>query len=252
MEGYVKSHTHNGIATITFFHPQSNSLPSHLLDQLTKEILLAGNDNAVKVIVLQSDGNDVFCAGGSFDEMIAIKDSETGLRFFSGFANVINAIRTAPKFVIVRVQGKVVGGGVGIVSACDYALGIESSSIKLSELAIGIGPFVIGPVVRRKIGVSAFSTLTINATEWKSAKWALEKGLYADIYSTPHELDKAVRTLIEKLSQSNPEAMKMLKKDFWTGTENWDTLLVHQAETVSKLALSNFFINALTQFKNKK
>ncbi len=251
MEGYVKSEIKNGIATITFFHPQSNSLPSVLLKQLTEAIHTNGINAEVKVIVLQSVGDAIFCSGGSFDEMLAIKDTETGEQFFSGFANVINAIRKIPKFVIARVQGKVVGGGVGIACAADYAVGLESSSIKLSELAIGIGPFVIGPVVRRKMGLSAFSSLTINATEWKSANWAREKGMYADVYKTTEELDAAIATLTDKLSRSNLEAMKMLKKDFWVGTENWDTLLSEQASTVSYLALSDFFVNALTKFKNK-
>ncbi len=252
MEGYVKSNIKNGISIITFFHPQSNSLPSVLLKQLTDEITKAGNDENVKVILLQSEGDGVFCAGGSFDEILAIQNAESAKLFFSGFANVINAIRKAPKFVIARVQGKTVGGGVGIACAADYTLGIDSASIKLSELAIGIGAFVIGPVVIRKIGQSAYTSLSINATEWRSAQWAMEKGLYADIYKTIEEMDTAIAALKEKLSKSNPEAMKMLKKDFWTGTENWDTILIEKAAIVSKLALSDFTIHALTKFKQKK
>jgi methylglutaconyl-CoA hydratase len=251
MEGYIKSITINEIATITFFHPQSNSLPGALLRQLAEEISKAGNDDNAKVIVLQSEGIGAFCAGASFDEMIAIKDFETGKIFFSGFAMVVNAIRNAPKFVIARVQGKAVGGGVGIASASDYTLGVETASIKLSELAIGIGPFVIGPAVSRKIGSSAFASLAINATEWRSAQWALEKGLYADIYKTVEEMDTAIASLTDKLSKSNPEAMKMLKKDFWAGTEHWDALLMEKAEIVSKLALSDFTINAINKFKKK-
>ena len=252
MEGYVQSDINNGIATITFFHPQSNSLPSHLLAKLTEEITKSGNDPVIKVIVLKSEGTGVFCAGGSFDEMLALKNTETAQLFFSGFANVINAIRKTQKFVIARVQGKVVGGGVGIACAADYTVGLETSAIKLSELAIGIGPFVIGPIVSRKIGRSAFSALTINATEWRTAEWAMQKGLYADIYKTTDEMDAVIKTLTDKLSKSNPEAMKMLKKDFWSGTENWDELLIHQAETVSKLVLSEFTIAALNKFKNKE
>jgi methylglutaconyl-CoA hydratase len=252
MEGYVKSNTINGVATITFFHPQSNSLPMHLLDQLTIEIEKAGNDINSQVIVLQSEGNGVFCAGGSFDEMLAIKEVVTGKVFFSGFANVINAIRKAPKFVIARVQGKVVGGGVGIACAADYTLGVESSSIKLSELAIGIGPIVIGPAVIKKIGLTAYTTLTINATEWKSAQWAMDRGFYADIFKSIDEMDVALAALTDKLSKSNPESMQMLKKHFWTGTENWDTLLIEKAEEVSKLVLSEYAVSALTKFKNKQ
>lgn len=252
MEGYVKSTTKNGVSTITFFHPQSNSLPLHLLDQLTTEIEKAGNDTNSQVIVLQSEGIGVFCAGGSFDEMLAIKDEVTGKIFFSGFANVINAIRKAPKFVIARVQGKVVGGGVGIACAADYTLGVESSSVKLSELAIGIGPIVIGPAVIKKIGLTAYTTLTINATEWKSAQWAMDRGLFADVFKSIEEMDAALTVLTDKLSKSNPESMKMLKKHFWKGTENWDTLLIEKAEAVSKLVLSEYAVTALTKFKNKQ
>ena len=251
MEGYVKSTISNGVGTITFFHPQSNSLPGKLLQNLAQEITRNGNDAAVKVIVLQSEGDKTFCAGASFDELISIKDFETGKKFFSGFAMVINAIRTAPKFVIARVQGKAVGGGVGIACAADYTLGLDSAAIKLSELAVGIGPFVVGPCVERKIGTSAFTSLSINATEWQTAEWAKNKGLYVDIYNSAEEMDAAIASLADKLSKSNPEAMKMLKNVFWSGTENWDTLLIERAEMSGKLVLSEFTINAINKFKTK-
>lgn len=249
--GYVKSSNINGIATITFFHPQSNSLPGILLNQLAEEISKAGKDNNVTVIVLKSAGDKVFCSGASFDELITIKDLEAGKKFFSGFAMVINAIRTVPKFVIARVQGKSVGGGVGIASAADYTLAIDTASIKLSELAVGIGPFVVGPPVERKIGTAAFTALTINATEWQTASWAKEKGLYMDIFKNVEEMDNAIVVLADKLSKSNPEAMEMLKKIFWKGTENWDTLLIERAEMSGKLVLSDFTINAINKFKSK-
>ncbi len=248
---YVKSNSVYGITTITFFHPQSNSLPSTLLSSLAEEITKAGNDSNVKVIILKSGGDSTFCAGASFDELISIKDFETGKKFFSGFAMVINAIRKAPKFVIARVQGKAVGGGVGIACAADYTLAMDFSVVKLSELSIGIGPFVVGPAVERKIGVAAFSALSINAFEWHCAEWAKGKGLYADIFKTVEELDAAIAVLADKLSKSNPEAMEMLKKVFWKGTENWDTLLVERAEMSGKLVLSEFTVNAINKFKTK-
>src|ERR1044071_2629580 len=190
MEAFVRSENKNGIGTITFFHPQSNSMPGTQLRNLAAEVEKLGKDNNVKVIVLKSEGEKAFCAGASFDELISIKDIETGLKFFSGFAMVINAMRKAPKFVIARVQGKAVGGGVGIASAADYTFAVEGASVKLSELAVGIGPFVVGPAVERKIGKSAFCQLTIDATEWHSAQWAKEKGLYAEIFSSAVEMDK--------------------------------------------------------------
>lgn len=250
-KGYVSSSLENGILTITFFHPQSNSLPRELLYTLAAEITSAGNNNAARVIVLKSDGEGAFCAGASFDELVAIKDFETGKKFFSGFAMVINAIRKAPKFVIARVQGKAVGGGVGIACAADYTLAVDVAAVKLSELAVGIGPFVVGPAVERKIGASAFTSLSINATEWQSAEWAKNKGLYADVYKTKEELDVAINALATKLAKSNPEAMEMLKKVFWRGTENWDTLLIERAEMSGKLVLSEFTVNAINKFKAK-
>lgn len=249
--GYVQSALENNIATITFFHPQSNSLPGRLLYQLADEITKAGNNTEARVIVLKSAGESTFCAGASFDELISIKDFETGKKFFSGFAMVINAIRKAPKFVIARVQGKAVGGGVGIASAADYTLAVDSASVKLSELAVGIGPFVVGPAVERKIGTSAFTSLSINATDWQSAQWAYNKGLYVNIFKTAEEMDAAIDTLAAKLSKSNPEAMELLKKAFWKGTENWDTLLIERAEMSGKLVLSEFTVNAINKFKAK-
>ncbi len=251
MEPFVRSEIKNGIGTITFFHPQSNSMPGTQLRNLAAEIEKLGKDDNAKVIVLKSEGDKAFCAGASFDELISIKDIDTGLKFFSGFVMVINAMRKTPKFIIARVQGKAVGGGVGIASSADYTFAVDSASIKLSELAVGIGPFVVGPAVERKVGTSAFCQLTINATEWQSAQWAKEKGLYAELFSTIEDMDKGIDVLATKLATSNPEAMSMLKKVMWQGTENWDTLLVERAGMSGTLVLSEFTINAINKFKGK-
>lgn len=251
MEGTIKSNIENGVGTITFFHPQSNSMPGTQLRNLAAEIEKLGKDSQVKVIVLKSEGNGAFCAGASFDELISIKDKETGLTFFSGFAAVINAMRKAPKFIIARVQGKAVGGGVGIAASADYTFAVQGASCKLSELAVGIGPFVVGPAVERKVGKAAFCELTINATEWRSAEWANQKGLYTNLYDNTGDMDKAIDSLVKRLAASSPEAMAMLKKVMWEGTENWDTLLIERAGMSGTLVLSEFTINAINKFKAK-
>lgn len=226
-------------------------MPGTQLRNLAAEIEKLGKDDAVKVIILKSEGEKAFCAGASFDELISIKDLETGKTFFSGFAMVINAMRKAPKFIIARVQGKAVGGGVGIACSADYTFATEAASVKLSELAVGIGPFVVGPAVERKVGTSAFTQLTINATEWLSAQWAKEKGMYAELFPTAAEMDKGIDALAGKLAGSNPEAMAMLKKIMWEGTENWDQLLIERAGMSGKLVLSEFTVNAINKFKQK-
>lgn len=249
--GYVKAMTVNGISTIEFQHPASNSLPGSILKQLADTITALGKDNETKVIILKSAGDRAFCAGASFDELIAINDEATGKVFFSGFANVINACRTCPKLIIGRVQGKAVGGGVGVASAVDYCYATKHAAVKLSELAVGIGPFVVGPAVERKIGTSAMSQLAINATEWKSAEWAESQGLYAETFDTADELDEAIKTLSEKLASSNPEAMRLLKQIFWQGTEHWEELLAERAKMSGTLVLSDFTRNAINKFKAK-
>ena len=251
MSGFVNTKINDGVITITFHHPQSNSLPGTLLRKLAQEIEIAGNNHEGKVIVLKSEGDKAFCAGASFDELISISSFEEGKNFFSGFALVINAIRKVPKFVIARVQGKAVGGGVGIACAADYTLALDGSSVKLSELAVGIGPFVVGPAVERKIGTSAFAQLSINATEWRDVKWAYEKGIYCDYFDNINDLDEAVTLLAEKLSKSSPEAMSELKKILWEGTESWDDLLFQRAEISGRLVLSEFTKNAINRFKSK-
>ena len=240
-----------GIAHLEFFHPLSNSMPGKLLGELAQEIRSLGTNDAVKVIVLRSAGDRTFCGGASFDELVSIEDFETGKRFFSGFANVINACRTCPKLIIGRVQGKAVGGGVGLASATDYCFATKFADVKLSELAVGIGPFVVGPAVERKMGTSAMSQLAINATEFKSAHWAREKGLYTDVFDSIQDMDAAIDALANRLAASNPEAMRMLKEIFWRGTENWDTLLIQRAEMSGKLVLSDFTKNAIAAFKAK-
>ena len=249
MEGRVTTTIKEHIAFISFFHPQSNSLPGVVLRMLANEIELAGSHPEARVIVLQSEGEKSFCAGASFDELVSIENLEQGRHFFSGFAAVINAIRKAPKFVIARVQGKAVGGGVGIAAAADYTLATIHSSIKLSELAVGIGPFVVGPAVERKVGKSAFQQLAINATAWQTAEWSQAKGLYAEVFPSIPELDASLMSLAERLSVSSPEAMRLLKKVAWEGTDHWDTLLLERAEISGTLVLSDFTRNAITSFK---
>jgi len=249
--GYVKTEFHNGITSIEFFHPQSNSLPAKILDELAQAIHRAGNDDDTKLIILRSGGEKVFCSGASFDELVTIQNAEQGLHFFSGFAHVINAMRTCPKFIIGRIQGKCVGGGVGLVAAVDYPIATEHAEIKLSELAIGIGPFVVGPAVERKIGTSAFSQLAIDATMWRNADWAKRKGLFAEIHATIEGMDESIHRLSNHLVHSNPVAMAEMKKIFWKGTEHWDKLLYERAAISGKLVLSSFTKNAIEKFKAK-
>lgn len=237
-----------GIATITFFHPSQNSLPAALLDELTEKISSAGNNAQTRVIILKSGGDRTFCAGASFDELLQIKDKEAGAVFFSGFARVINACRKSPKIVLARVQGKAVGGGVGLAAAADYCLATEAASIKLSELAIGIGPFVISPAVTRKIGLPAFSQLTIRATDFQTAQWAMQKGLYNEVYADIAALDTALCALAEKLASYHPEALTGLKEILWEGTADWDELLTHRAAISGELVLSEFTQQALNTF----
>ncbi len=241
----------SGIATIEFGHPMSNSLPGKILRKLAETITEVSSNEAVKVIVLRSTGSKAFCAGASFDELIAISDLDTGKVFFSGFAQVINACRKSSKLIIGRVQGKAVGGGVGIASAVDYCYATTNADVKLSELAVGIGPFVVGPAVERKMGLSAMSQLAINATEWHSAKWAYDKGLYAQLFDSEDDMDEEIARLANVLAKSSPEAMAELKRVFWQGTEHWDQLLTDRAAISGTLVLSDFTVNAINAFKKK-
>lgn len=247
-QAYVTQTIHNKVATIEFFHPAHNSLPGDILAKLAHTIEEAGKNEEVLVIVLKSGGDRTFCAGASFKELIAIEDEKTGEKFFSGFANVINAMRKCPKFIIGRVQGKTVGGGVGLASAMDYCLATKFASIKLSELNVGIGPFVVGPAVQRKLGVSGMSQIAIDADTFYSAEWARQKGLYAHVYETAEELDHAVAEFAQNLCNYNPEAVKEMKQMFWRGTEDWDELLIERAKISGRLVLSSFTKEKLKRF----
>ena len=249
MNPNVNLSVNNRIGTIEFFHPKSNALPGDLLLQLTEAIIEAGERDDIRVVILKSSGNRAFCAGASFDELIKIEDISEGKAFFSGFSNVINAARKCPKFIIGRVQGKTVGGGVGLVSATDYCFATQFALVKLSELAIGIGPFVVGPAIERKIGMSAFSQLTINATGWQTAQWAKEKNLFAEIYDTVEEMDLAIEALVEKLAYFNPDSMRELKEIMWDGTDHWDELLMERAKISGKRVLSDFTLKTIAKLK---
>jgi methylglutaconyl-CoA hydratase len=250
MNPYVNQEIKNNIATIEFFHPEQNSLPADLLKKLSETITEVGNNNDVKVIILKSGGDRTFCAGASFQELIAIDNAEKGKIFFSGFANVINAMRKCPKFIIGRIQGKTVGGGVGIAAATDYCLATKFASIKLSELNVGIGPFVVSPAIERKMGVSAMSQIAIDANNFYDANWAREKGLFANVYESIEDLDKEVQKFAEHLCTYNQDAMIEMKKVFWRGTEDWDNLLAERAAISGRLVLSDFTKEKLKKFEN--
>lgn len=248
-EAYVQQEINKGISTIEFFHPAHNSLPGEILARLANTITEAGENEEVKVIILKSGGDRTFCAGASFNELININDAETGKIFFSGFANVINAMRKCPKFIIGRIQGKTVGGGVGVASATDYCMATKFAAIKLSELNVGIGPFVVGPAVERKLGLSGMSQIAIDANSFYDAEWAKQKGLYNQVYDSLEELDEAVHEFAEGLCNYNPEAMKEMKKVFWRGTEDWDELLAERAVISGRLVLSEFTKETLKRFE---
>lgn len=250
--GSVTSNLQDGISTISFYHPAQNSLPSDLLKQLCAAIEKAGNNPNTSVILLKSEGDRTFCAGASFDELVQIKNKTAGAEFFAGFARVINACRKSPKIIIARIQGKAVGGGVGLAAAADYCLAADAAAIKLSELAIGIGPFVISPAVIRKIGLPAFSQLTIRAVDFQAASWAKEKGLYNEVYPDINSMDAAMDALTQKLASYHPEALHGLKQILWEGTEDWDDLLAERAAISGELVLSDFTQNALKGFLDGK
>ena len=247
---FVRTDIQNNIATIRFFHPASNSFPSSQLANLAESISELNSNNDIHLIILKSEGEKAFCAGASFDELLNITNLEQGSLFFSGFANVINAMRKSNKLIIGRIQGKTVGGGVGLAAACDYTFATKAAAIKLSELAIGIGPFVIEPAVSRKIGKPALAEMTLDAENWKSADWAFENKLYTQLFDNVELMDDALEKFTKTLSSYNPEALTEMKKVLWEGTENWDTLLRERAAISGKLVLSKFTVNALNAFKN--
>jgi methylglutaconyl-CoA hydratase len=247
--GTIHTTIENSIATIIFHHPASNSFPSALLQKLTQVFSALSEDNTVKVILLRSKGEKAFCAGASFDELLTINNREVGIQFFMGFANLINSMRKCSKLIIGCVQGKAVGGGVGLASACDYVVATELASVKLSEFFIGIGAFVIEPAVTRKIGKASFSQLSMEASEWHSAEWAQEKNLYAKVVPTHSDMLIEGVKLASQLASYNPEALLEMKKVFWEGTENWDELLEERAQISGDLVLSDFTKDALTKFK---
>lgn len=249
--GNVELSINNNIGTIEFSHPKGNSLPGAILRKLAVTIEEAGSNDDIKVIVVKSAGEGAFCAGASFDELIAIEDFETGKQFFMGFALVLNAMRKSPKLIVVRVHGKTVGGGVGIAAAGDYTFAKKGASVKLSELALGIGPFVVGPAVERAVGTSAFSTMAVDATTWYDSTWATEQGLFNKEFETKEQLDQAVSDLANQLATTSPEAMEELKMVLWKGTEDWTELLDQRAEVSGRLVLSDYTKNFIKKFKSK-
>jgi methylglutaconyl-CoA hydratase len=251
-DGYVKVEAHSGVTTIEFFHPQRNALPASILADLVQQIHAAGTDDSSRVIILRSGGDMAFCAGADFNELLSLKDTTEGTTFFLGFANVINAMRKCPKLIIARIQGNCVGGGVGLAAAADYCIALENVQVRLSELSFGLGPFVVGPAIERKIGNAAFGQLAIDANMWRNADWAKRKGLFSEVHPGMEGMDESVDRLADSLVHSHPEAMKETKRMLWKGTDHWDELLKERAAISGRLVVSEFTRNAINTFKDRK
>ena len=247
-EGEVRVEVKDGVGAVEFFHPKGNSMPGALLRQLASEITALGEEPEVRVIVLRSGGTGPFCAGASFDELTRVSTPEEGREFFSGFSRVILAMIRAPKFVVTRVQGKAAGGAVGLIAASDYCMAVSGASAKLSELALGIGPFIVGAVIEKKMGLAGFSAMAVDA-DWREAAWCERQGLYARVCENVFELDSAVARLTGTLAVSNPEAMSELKRIFWAGTEGWDELLDERARMSGRMVLSEFTKRSIQKFR---
>lgn len=246
--GTVTSHVADGIGRVSFHHPKGNSLPGALLRELADTVTRVGADPGARVLLLSSGGTGPFCAGASFDELVSISNTTEGQEFFSGFSRVILAMLRVPKFVLVRVQGRAAGGAVGLIAASDLSFAVSAASAKLSELAIGIGPFVVGPVIERKIGLSAFGAMAVDA-DWRDAAWGERHGLYSRVFDDTAAMDAAVESELRKLAACNPDAMAQLKRIFWAGTESWDALLAERALMSGTMVLSDFTRHAIASFK---
>lgn len=247
--GTINTVIKDKIATISFHHPAGNSFPSHLLQKLTAELNTLSTNSDISVIVLMSEGNGAFCGGASFDELVSINELESGTRFFSGFANVINSMRKCSKLIVGRIHGKAVGGGVGLAAACDYTFATKDALVKLSELAVGIGPFVIAPAVERKVGLQGLTEMTLNPQTWKSAEWAEKQGLYANVSEDASQMDERIQTFCLRISNYNPEALADMKKVLWEGTDHWSSLLYERAAISGSLVLSDYTKNFLSEFR---
>ncbi len=237
-KGFVNQEIKNNISEITFGTQKSNSLPGEILELLAETILESGKDQSVKAILLKSEGEKAFCAGASFDELLEIEELEKSKIFFGGFAKVLNAMRSCGKLVIVRVQGKTTGGGVGIACAADYCFATKDSAMALTELNLGIGPFVIGPFVERKVGKSAYSAMSIDA-DFRSADWCEKHDVYHSVSENISEMDEEIKAFMEKLSTRSSEALALIKKVSWEGTEHFAQLMPERILMSASLILED-------------
>lgn len=238
MNEFVISEIKNNIAEITFGTPKSNSLPGAILEKLAQTILEEGVKKEVKAILIKSAGEKAFCAGASFDELLAIDELETSKKFFGGFAKVLNAMRNCGKIVVVRVQGKTTGGGVGIACGADYCFATKDAALALTEINLGIGPFVIGPYVERKIGKSQFSAMAIDA-EFRSAEWAEEHNIYHSVSENIAEMDIKLDDFLQKLSTRSDDALALIKKVSWEGTDYFNMLMPDRIHMSASLILED-------------
>ncbi len=238
MQPFVTSEIRNSISEITFGTPKSNSLPGEILEKLAQTILIEGKKEEVKAILLKSEGEKVFCAGASFDELLEIDELEASKKFFGGFAKVLNAMRSCGKIVVVRVQGKTTGGGVGIACGADYCFATKNAALALTEINLGIGPFVIGPYVERKIGKSQFSAMAIDA-DFRSAEWAEQHNIYHSVSETIAEMELKLGIFLDKLSARSDEALALIKKVSWEGTEHFEELMPERIHMSASLILED-------------
>ena len=250
MTDFVNAQVLNQISHIEFGTSKSNSLPGEILELLAQTILSEAAKVDVKAIVLKSSGEKAFCAGASFDELLQIDELEISKKFFGGFAKVLNAMRTCGKLVIVRVQGKTTGGGVGIACGADYCFATKDSSLALTELNLGIGPFVIGPYVERKIGKSEFTAMAIDA-DFRSAQWAERNHIYHVVSDSIEEMDEKLTVFLDTLASRSADALALLKKVSWEGSEHFEKLMPERIQMSASLILEDSAKENINKIKER-
>ncbi len=169
-----------GVATLTLDRPEKhNALSAQMIAELTQAAGQLANDDAVRVVVLAASGKS-FCAGGDLRWMRAQMAADPDTRFAEArkLAEMLNALNTLPKPLIGALQGNAFGGGVGMASVCDVAIGVESLKMGLTETRLGLIPATIGPYVIARMGEARSRRVFMSARLFEAAE-AVELGLLA-------------------------------------------------------------------------
>lgn len=251
-EKIVLTELRDGVLHIYLNKPEKhNALDSKLIKELT-DVFKSSLSDDIRIIVLSGKGKS-FCSGADLQWMKEIinYDFNDNIRESNELAELLYTINRHPKPVIALVKGAAIGGGAGLMSACDIIIAEENTKIGFTEVRLGLAPAVISPFVVARLGYAKAKELFLTG-EILNAKKAFDIGL-VNIVTDDSNLEFELNKIVEMLSNNSPNAIKQIKElIYYLQTQNIEDIRNYTVNLIANLRISNEGQEGMNAFLEKR